>query len=64
MKEIACRAKEVALMDLMGRTLAVEGAWEKSKFGGRLHCDTQPPVGRMTKNGVAISSDTIFLLNL
>jgi len=55
-KEIACRGKEVVLMDLMGRTLAVEGVLEK----GRLHCDTQPPVGRMTKNGVAISSNTIF----
>jgi hypothetical protein len=31
-KEIACRAKEVALMDLMGRTLAVEGAWEKANL--------------------------------
>lgn len=32
MKKIACRAKEVALMDLMGRTLAVEGAWEKANL--------------------------------
>ena len=32
MKEIACRGKEVVLMDLMGRTLAVEGAWEKANW--------------------------------
>ena len=32
MKEIACRSKEVVLTDLMGRTLAVEGAWEKANL--------------------------------
>lgn len=32
MKEIACRAKEVVLMDPMGRTLTVEGAWEKANL--------------------------------
>ena len=32
MKEIACRGKEVVLMDLMGRTLAVEGVLEKSNL--------------------------------
>lgn len=32
MKEIACRGKEVVLMDLMGRTLAVEGAWKKANL--------------------------------
>lgn len=31
-KEIACRGKEVVLINLMGRTLAVEGAWEKANL--------------------------------
>lgn len=56
MKEIACRGKEVVLMDLMGRTLAVEGAWEKANLvdGCAASCR------KNDKNGVAISSDTIF----
>jgi len=55
-KEIACRGKEVVLMDLMGRTLAVEGAWEKANLvdGCAASCR------KNDKNGVAISSDTIF----